>query len=199
MNGLNSGEVIEQIIKRACMEKGIFKMQDIRMPLLVPCVNLHTGEVYVFSSIAKRRSFSNEIRYIQDVPIGLAVRASCSYPGVFSPCPYHNTELIDGGIRENVPWRETKAVGADKVISIIFEEEVNDDCCKNIIEVASRAIELLCHEIRSYDLQGADHLIEIKTPNVSLLDVSKIDELYELGYQQIKEKIDNGLRYNLKN
>ena len=44
-----------------------------------------------------------------------AVRASCSYPGVFSPCPYQNTELIDGGIRENVPWRETKEVGAEAV------------------------------------------------------------------------------------
>lgn len=191
MDGLNSGDVIEKIIGKACGQRGIYKIQDIKMPLLIPSVNLHTGEVYIFSSIAKRRAFSDEMKYIYDAPIGLAVRASCSYPGVFSPCPYQNTELIDGGIRENVPWRETKAVGAEEVISIVFEENVDNDCCKNIIEVGSRAIELLCHEIRSYDLQGADHLIELKTPNVSLLDVSKIQELYQLGYQQIKEKISN--------
>ena len=50
------------------------------------------------------------------------MRASCSYPGVFSPCKYKSTELIDGGIRENVPWRETKLMGADKVISVIFKD-----------------------------------------------------------------------------
>jgi len=68
-------------------------------------------------------------------------------PGIFSPCKYKNTELIDGGIRENVPWKIIKQM-------------------------------------------GADYLLKIKTPDVSLLDVDEIDNLYHLGYVQAKEKIN---------
>lgn len=189
INGLNSGEIIEKIITTACLEKKIKNIRDIKIPLLIPSVDLHTGIVYMFSSISKRGGFSDEIKYIDDIDIGLAVRGSCSYPGLFSPCPYENTELIDGGIRENVPWQETKSLGADTVISIIFKENINKNCCSNMIEVANRTIELLCHEINYHDLQNANNLIELDTPNVSLLDFSKIDELYNLGYYQTIKKI----------
>lgn len=130
--------------------------------------------------------------YVYDVDIGKAVQASCSYPGVFSPYPYKNTKLIDGGIRENIPWKVTKLNGADKVISIIFEKEiVKNKKEKNIIEVASRAIDLLSHELSNYELAGADYLIKIKTKNIELLDISKIDYLFNLGYTVVKKEIKN--------
>ena len=109
--------------------------------------------------------------------------------GVFSPCKYKNTELIDGGIRENVPWKIAKQMGADKGISVIFENNIKQKCCSNIIDVVSNSIGILCHELSDYELMGADYLLKIKTPEVSLLDVSKIENLYQLGYVQTKEKI----------
>ena len=42
--------------------------------------------------------FSDKIKFINNIPIGKAVRASCSYPVVFSPAEYEDMELIDGGI-----------------------------------------------------------------------------------------------------
>ena len=38
-------------------------------------------------------------------------------------------------------------------------------------------------------MEGADYIIRIKSDKVGLLDMSKIDELYQLGYQQTKEYI----------
>lgn len=189
IDGLNSGEVIEKIVQVACKEKNIIKINDIKMPLLIPSVNLKNGEVYIFCSKKSRGNFLDKIKYLDDITIGRAVRASCSYPGIFSPCPYKNIELIDGGIRENIPWKETKQLGADKVISIIFKDKINKDCCRNLIEVAGRAIEILCHELSTYELNGADYLLEIKSENVSLLDTSKIQELYDLGYEITKNKM----------
>ena len=75
------------------------------------------------------------------INIGKAVRASCSYPVVFSPCEFNNTSLIDGGIRENTPWKELKEIGTDKVISVVFKEIFDKECCMNIIDVAARSIE----------------------------------------------------------
>ena len=109
---------------------------------------------------------------------------------MFSPCEYNSSKLIDGGIRENIPWKVTKENGADKVISVIFEKEINTKKEeKNIIEVASRAIDLLSHELANYELKGADYLLKIKTKDIELLDINKIDYLYKLGYDIGKKEI----------
>ena len=113
---------------------------------------------------------------------------------VFSPCKYKNIKLIDGGIRENVPWKEVKALGADKVLSIMFDDEVEQNCDKNLIEVAGRSISLLGRELSNYEMEGADYVLKIKSDKVGLLDMSKIDELYQLGYKQTKEFIDKNLQ-----
>ena len=189
IDGLNSGDKLEKIIQKACREKDVRNMEEVSMPLLIPSVDLHTGSIYCFCSKNVRDTFSDNTIYINDIEIYKAVRASCSYPGVFSPYKYKNIELIDGGIRENVPWKYTKLLGADKVISIIFENEINQKCCKNIIEIANRSIEILSHELSNYELKGADYLLKLKSKDISLLDVKKIDELYNIGYKKTKKKI----------
>ena len=189
INGLNSGEIIEEIINEAAMQKNIKKINDIKMPLLIPSVDMYSGKIYFFNSLNNIRYFSNEIIYNQNINIGKAVRASCSYPLIFSPCMFNNTELIDGGIRENVPWRGLKQLGADRVISVVFDKENDGKCCKNIIDVVSGSFDILCHELSNYELNGADFLLKIKTKNISLLDMNKIDELYELGYKITKNNL----------
>jgi NTE family protein len=109
--------------------------------------------------------------------------------GVFTPYKYGEIELVDGGIRENTPWKETRKMGADKVISVVFEKELDDTCCENLIQVVENSLDIMGHELSEYELAGADYLIKIKTDNVSLLDVTKIDELYEEGYKQGKVAI----------
>lgn len=190
IDGLNSGKSIEKLINQIGKTKRIFNISDIKMPLVIPSVNLCKGNVICFTSCSKKNTSSDEIKYINDINIGKAVRASCSYPVVFSPCNYKNTKLIDGGIRENVPWKEVKDLGADKVLSIMFDDEVDQNCDKNLIEIAGRSINLLSRELSTYEMKGADLILKIKSNKVGLLDMSKIDELYHLGYNQTKEFIN---------
>ena len=144
------------------------------------------------------RAFSDNTVFVNDVKIGNAVQASCSFPAIFSPCDYKNCKLVDGGIRENVPWRELKMIGADKVISVVFENEVDMNCCKNLFDVGFRSFELLNKELSKYELNGSDYFIKIKSEKVSLLDMSKIDEFYKMGYEQTKEFIKNNKIINKK-
>ncbi len=57
-----------------------------------------------------------------------------------------------------------------------------------MVEVAGRSIGLLCRELSNYELDGSDFTLKITSKKVGLLDMKKIDELYELGYRQAKEK-----------
>lgn len=190
IDGLNSGSQIEKLINKVCEKKEIQNISDIKMPLVIPSVDMYNGKLYCFTSKNVRKTFSDEVKYINDINIGKAVRASCSYPVIFSPCEYKNTKLLDGGIRENVPWRETKAIGADKVLSFVFENEIDEKCCKNLIDVADRSLQLLSRELSNYELNGVDYMVKFKSEKISLLDMSKIDELYEIGYKQTIENID---------
>ncbi len=189
IKGLNTGKQIEKLMNKVCNKKGIYDINDIKMPLVIPSVDLCKGDVICFTSCKFRNTISDNTIFRNDIEIGKAVRASCSYPVVFEPCSYKNIKLVDGGVRENVPWKELKALGADKVINIIFEDKENTVCNKNLIEVAGRSIGLLCRELSNYELNGADLTLKITSNKVGLLDMKKIDELYELGYRQTKENI----------
>lgn len=184
-----------------CNKRGIYNIQDTRKTIAIPSVNLCNGKVVCFTSECNKKIDLDNTVFVNDIEIGKAVRASCSYPVVFSPCKYKDIKLIDGGIRENVPWKELKRLGARKVLNIIFEEEINNECDKNIVDVASSSIGLLSKELSSYELEVSDYTIKIRTNKIGLLDMKQIDKMYEEGYnetkrniKEIKEKIlsDNG-------
>ena len=166
IDGLNSGKQIEKLINQIAKQKGINKISDIKTPLVIPSVELCKGNVLCFTSRRVRNHISDKVEYIHDINIGKAVRASCSYPVVFSPCKFQNIKLIDGGIRENVPWKEVKAIGAEKVLSIMFDDEVDHNCDQNLVEVAGRSINLLCRELSNYEMEGADQVLKIKSDKV---------------------------------
>ena len=164
------------------------------MPLIIPSVDLNTGKIYCFCSKVIRAKVSNEIIYINDIRPGKAVQASCSYPIIFSPCTYKKAQLIDGGLRENIPWKETKKMGAEKVISVIFEKEIGDKCCDNMLEVVNNSLDIVMAELSNYEIEGADYVIEIKSNGTKLLDMKKIDELYEIGYKTTKKNMGEILK-----
>ena len=191
IDGLNSGKAIEKIIDDISANKNIRNINEIKMPLLISMVEVETGTVYIASSKQVRTTLSDKTRYINDMPIGTAVRASCSFPVVFSPCKYKNLELIDGGTRENLPWRSLKLIGAEEVWGIEFNTIYKKtECCNNIIEMAVRSIELQGRELAVYENTGIDKLININLRKVSLLDYTKMEELYKIGYIQAKKQIE---------
>lgn len=190
IDGLNSGKVIEKIIQDICLHHKIDNINEIDMPLLISMVDMKTGTVYIASSKEIRSILSDKTKYITDIPISQAVRASCSYPVVFCPCQYQDIQLIDGGIRENLPWKHLKQIGADEVWGIAFNTVFSkSDCCSNIIDSATRALELQGRELGVYEKTGIDKLITIDMKKVSLLDSSKAEELYVMGYAEAKQQI----------
>lgn len=197
IDGLNSGEKIYKLMKKFCNNKGISDISQIDKPLLIPAVNICNEDLYVFYSKKNTiKKYPSNIKYMGKADIAAVVQASCSYPGVFSPCSkIHNLLLIDGGIEENIPWREVKRVGADKVLSIVFTNTQNAKCCNSIIEILTKSFNILCHELSRYEWDGSDYLLEIKHNNSGLLNKKDSKNLYYEGYNQtkkfIREKLNN--------
>ena len=76
--GLISGENIETIIAECAKQKQISIINEIKMPLSIPTVNIVSSKKYVFTN-----GDLNEEYYIKNAPIAKAVRASSSYPRSF--------------------------------------------------------------------------------------------------------------------
>jgi NTE family protein len=64
--------------------------------------------------------------WLQKGPIGRAVRASISMPGIFSPAKHDRADgwLIDGGLVNPVPVSVARALGADVVIAVDLNSEL---------------------------------------------------------------------------
>ncbi len=182
IKSLNNGKSLKKFIKEVCKNKNISNINEIKMPLLIPSVDLNSGSVCIFSSKDYRISYSNKVLYESNINLYDAIYASCTYPGVFDPIQHKDMYLLDGGMRENIPWKETKKMGADKVLSVIFKTDIKEREERNIFNIISGSIGLLSHELANYEIEGTDFLIEIPTKEVSLLDSKEVDNLYNIGY-----------------
>lgn len=83
IQGLNNGNKIEKLMTNLSKQKGIKNIDEVKMSLIIPSVDLHNGKTYIFTSLNKRGTYNDNIEYINDIDLGTAVRASCSYPRSF--------------------------------------------------------------------------------------------------------------------
>ena len=105
--GFNKGDVIEKEYNELALRKGAKKISDIEMPIVIPSVDINKSKEYIFTNIIPKEN-NEEITYITEIPIGSAVRASSSFPGIFCPCKYEEYNFLDGGILDNIPVKEVK-------------------------------------------------------------------------------------------
>ena len=76
-----------------------------------------------YAAVATDLASGREI-WLQQGPIGRAVRASIGMPGVFSPTRHDDRWLIDGGLVNPVPVSLARALGADIVIAVDLNSEL---------------------------------------------------------------------------
>lgn len=195
IEGLNNGNKLGQIINEQARKKNIRLISDIKMPLLIPSVNLYDGSINLFSSINNNRKYSDEVNILNNIEIGKAVQASCAYPGIFCPINIDGKKLVDGGIRENTPWKDLKEIGAEKIISIVFEEEKKPKKKVNILDCITGSMGIMMYELYNYEIEGIEYLLKINTKDVWLLEIEKTEELYNLGYETTKKEINKIKKY----
>jgi len=76
-----------------------------------------------FAAIATDLATGREI-WLREGPIGEAVRASISLPGILSPARIGDQWLLDGGLVNPVPVSACRALGADIVIAVNINGDI---------------------------------------------------------------------------
>ena len=183
--GLYSGENIAFAIEEAGKYKNIKKLQDLKIPIVIPAVDLRDSEKYVFTNMGKIND-----KYLNKADISIAVRASSSYPAIFAPCIYNKHKFVDGGILDNIPVEEVKKIGADKVIAVRFKLNKTSRTI-GLRSTLNKAIDIMFSKIEGEEVKKADYVIEIDTQDVNPFDFKQANKCYKYGYLQAKKEIAN--------
>ena len=188
ITGLKTGRSLERTFNDLANRKGVKEIGEIKtMPIVIPAVDIKEAKEYIFTN--KVPEGENSKKYITEIPVGKAVRASSSFPAVFCPCEFETHQFMDGGVLDNVPVLEVKKQGVDKVIAINFKsDEVDSE--SNIMDLTMRTIDIMGNKISKESLEKSDLVITIQTDKTGLLDVEKLDSCYEYGYKAIIENLD---------
>ena len=96
VSGISDGKNIQDLYNEFANKKGINKISDIKMPIVIPTIDLKDGKKYVFSSRDISSKAFGYKKYITDISVGAAVRASSSFPAFFCPFEYKNHIFLDG-------------------------------------------------------------------------------------------------------
>ena len=146
--GLIKGDALQNMVNREVQNKSIEQM---RIPLGIVATELQSGKGVLFRT-------GNT---------GLAVRASCSVPGVFQPAVISGKEYVDGGLVAPVPVSYARQMGATLVIAVnISSEPVHQDA-SGTLGVLQQTISIMQRSINQYELKSADIVIQPQLKQMS--------------------------------
>jgi NTE family protein len=112
------------------LERLLKKMQfeDMQIPLGVVATDLRSGKPYAFRDHGD---------------VAPAIRASCSYPGLFTPFEVDGRQFVDGAITVEVPSALAHMMGATHVIAGFIPNQDETFEPHNMAQVISRSFQIM--------------------------------------------------------
>ena len=139
---LLEGKKMAAIISEILKEKTFL---DIKIPLAIVTTDIEKGEEVVYTS--------GDLHKL--------TRASCSWPGIFSPVEVDGRLLVDGGIKNSVPVAIARDMGANFIIAVDVGFCVTkDEKIGNIFRLMLQSFQIIGAELNTYQSKDADILIE---------------------------------------
>ncbi|MCX5836610.1 MAG: patatin-like phospholipase family protein [Deltaproteobacteria bacterium] len=156
-NGFVRGEKLENYVNWALRNTTIEKLQ---LPFYAVATNIRTGEEIVFG-------VGNA---------GMAVRASCSIPGVFQPARISDKTYVDGGVVSPLAIDAARKQGADVVIAVDISSSIDSSVPRSTIDTILQSINIMYAKISLIQLSKADVVIR---PNVGYIGSADFSRRHE--------------------
>jgi NTE family protein len=156
-NGFIKGEKLEEFVNKIVKNTPIEKL---KIPFYAVAADVQSGQEMAFGR-------GNT---------GMAVRASCSIPGVFRPVKIGERMYVDGGVVSPVAVDVAKQFGADIVIAVDISAKAERTFPENTIETILRSFDIMYSKLASIQISKADVVIKPKVGHIGSADFSKRHE-----------------------
>jgi NTE family protein len=182
-DGLKDGAVISNVIKEAMDSKGIKGFEDLPVNLSICTNDTRTMDECIFTT-EKEELHREYIHYIHGAPLELAVRASMTFPGIYTTCDYGDYNFIDGGSKDNLPVQVLQDMGVGRVLALAFdvskyERETGLD---GMMKVVWRALDLYSIDRTRESIKMADYCVMIKNSNTAIFSMENFTQTIQEGY-----------------
>jgi NTE family protein len=156
-NGFVKGEKLENYVNR--MVKGT-PIEKFRIPFHAVATNIQTGEEMVFGT-------GNA---------GMAVRASCSIPGIFKPARISGKTYADGGIVSPLAVDVARRYGADVVIAVDISTGPDATIPQGTVETILQSVDIMYAKIGALQISRADVVIKPSLSHIGSTDFTRKHE-----------------------
>jgi NTE family protein len=162
-DGLLSGEKIANFIEKNLPVK---TFSQLKIPLSITSVDIKTKKAYIFH---KGR-------------VSLAVQASCSVPGIFSPVKLRHMLLVDGGVLINLPGKIVTDMGANITVGVDVNRKAKTfENFNNIFKVLLQSHLIMMEANVTNGRHCCNYILEPDIGGRGFLALDKFDEFIELG------------------
>lgn len=168
--GLIKGDALQNMVNREVQNKTIEQMS---IPLGIVATELQTGKGILF-----RRGDT-----------GLAVRASCSVPGVFQPATIQGKEYVDGGLVAPVPVRYAQEMGANFIIAVNISSDTSAFNSNGTLGLLQQTISIMQQSINQYEIARADVVITPQLKQMGSADFRARNAAILAGELAAQEKV----------
>ncbi len=159
---LLKGKKLEKIIREFTDGKNF---EDAQIPIAITATDIETGEELVYTK-----------GNLQEV-----IKASCSWPGIFPPVMIDGRKLVDGGIRNSIPAKMARRLGATAVIAVDVGFCVKAGKLENLFQMFIQSIQIMGKELDTYQSMQADVTVKPKLHNID-----------QFAFDQSKRAISDG-------
>ncbi len=137
----------------AKFEKWLQKVVDITptrhaIPHFVVATDLLSGNAIVFYDELDRPKILPRVEFVPMSDPVIAIRSSCSLPGVLLPRKYHRRLLVDGALRNNLPIDILHHLGFEKVIAVdLHKSQMDDEFTVSYLSILDRMMDIMFDEL----------------------------------------------------
>lgn len=172
IDGIISHSLFEDFCGRIFQEDGVTFLSEIKKPLAITAVDIDTGRLVVFTNHRESfREHPSRTFHPEDIEIGKAVAASCSFPLVFSTAAVGEQRMTDGGVLMNSPVALLNRAGLNGIISVTMVKTDYQPISGDAIKVAFRSIDLLMTELNKSQNRTADIVVNFPFPQEETFNI----------------------------
>ncbi|MEE8218285.1 MAG: patatin-like phospholipase family protein [Vicinamibacteria bacterium] len=168
LSGSRLGALIDEYLPVATFE-------ELKVPVIVVATDVDAGEAVVF----------------REGNVRDAVRASCSFPGVFPPFALEGRRLVDGGVSEVVPVRRAREMAGDQglVVAVDCNAGGRWPAADSFVAIALRAGLTLLRGRTRAELAGADLVLAPAIGVAGWMRPDRIPGFAEAGEESVQEAL----------
>jgi NTE family protein len=172
--GFNAGQQVSFILDHVALPYSEIKsFNDLPTPFACVATDLTTSKQHVF----------------HDGSLSLALRATMSLPGIFTPVRSGNNLYADGGLLNNLPVDVAQSMGAQLTVAVYLQASTfNPKQPLNTFSVLGQSLSVMIAANELKSLQMADVLVTVPLEKYSALDYDKAPEIVRAGYEAAESK-----------